>query len=42
MLDEIKEIFLNMGFVIEEGPDIDTEYYNFEALNILKGSSSKE
>ncbi len=36
VLDEIKEIFLNMGFVIEEGPDIDTEYYNFEALNILK------
>lgn len=25
-----------MGFVIEEGPDIDTEYYNFEALNIFK------
>lgn len=36
VLDEIQEIFLNMGFVIEEGPDIDTEYYNFEALNIFK------
>lgn len=36
VLDEIKEIFLNMGFVIEEGPDIDSEYYNFEALNIFK------
>lgn len=36
VLDEIKEVFLNMGFSIEEGPDIDTEYYNFEALNIFK------
>lgn len=36
VLDEIQDIFLNMGFSIEEGPDIDTEYYNFEALNIYK------
>ena len=36
VLDEIQNIFLNMGFTIEEGPDIDTEYYNFEALNIYK------
>lgn len=36
ILDEIQEIFLNMGFSIEQGPDIDTEYYNFEALNIYK------
>lgn len=36
VLDEIQNIFINMGFSIEEGPDIDTEYYNFEALNIYK------
>ncbi len=36
VLDEIQEIFLNMGFTIEEGPDIESEYYNFEALNIYK------
>lgn len=36
VLDEIQNIFLNMGFTIEEGPDIETEYYNFEALNIYK------
>ncbi len=36
VLDDIKEIFLNMGFRIEEGPDIDSEYYNFDALNIFK------
>jgi len=30
---EIEEIFLGMGFTIEEGPEIETDYYNFEALN---------
>src|SRR4030042_494670 len=30
---EIEEIFLGMGFAIEEGPEIETDYYNFEALN---------
>jgi phenylalanyl-tRNA synthetase alpha chain len=30
---EIEAIFLGMGFSIEEGPEIETDYYNFEALN---------
>lgn len=30
---EIEDIFLSMGFSIEEGPEIETDYYNFEALN---------
>jgi phenylalanyl-tRNA synthetase alpha chain len=30
---EIESIFLEMGFGIEEGPEIETDYYNFEALN---------
>ena len=29
----IEDIFINMGFSIEEGPEIETDYYNFEALN---------
>ena len=33
-VDEISAIFANMGFYIEEGPDIETDYYNFTALNI--------
>lgn len=33
-LDEIKRIFGGMGFAVEEGPEIETDYYNFEALNI--------
>jgi phenylalanyl-tRNA synthetase alpha chain len=31
--EEIERIFLTMGFAIEEGPEIETDYYNFEALN---------
>lgn len=31
---EIEEIFLRLGFDVESGPEIETEYYNFEALNI--------
>lgn len=34
--EEIKNIFLKMGFSIFEGPEIETDYYNFEALNIPK------
>ncbi len=30
---EIESIFIDMGFSIEEGPEIETDYYNFEALN---------
>lgn len=32
--DRIKEIFLGMGFSIAEGPEIESDYYNFQALNI--------
>jgi phenylalanyl-tRNA synthetase alpha chain len=32
-LEEIENIFLAMGFSIAEGPEIETDYYNFEALN---------
>ncbi|MBO4954362.1 MAG: phenylalanine--tRNA ligase subunit alpha [Clostridia bacterium] len=33
-LDEIKDLFISMGFSIAEGPEIETDYYNFEALNL--------
>ena len=31
--EEIENIFVRMGFSVEEGPEIETDYYNFEALN---------
>ncbi|MCM8782033.1 MAG: phenylalanine--tRNA ligase subunit alpha [Candidatus Omnitrophica bacterium] len=34
IIDRINEIFLNLGFKIAEGPEIETDYYNFQALNI--------
>ncbi len=30
----IEEIFLEMGYTLESGPEIETDFYNFEALNI--------
>ncbi len=33
VIEEIEEIFLGMGFEIAEGPEAETDYYNFEALN---------
>jgi phenylalanyl-tRNA synthetase alpha chain len=32
-LDEIKVIFKGMGFSVSEGPELESDYYNFEALN---------
>ena len=32
--DELERIFLSIGFTVAEGPEIETPYYNFEALNI--------
>ncbi|GKX66095.1 phenylalanine--tRNA ligase subunit alpha [Inconstantimicrobium mannanitabidum] len=35
-LKSIEDIFISMGFTIEEGPEVELDYYNFEALNIPK------
>ena len=35
VLDELKEIVIGMGFEIAQGPEVELDYYNFEALNIL-------
>lgn len=42
VLDEIKQIFVGMGFRIEEGDEIEKDYYNFEALNIPKHHPSRD
>lgn len=34
VLNEIEEIFLGMGFDIADGPEVEYDYYNFEALNL--------
>ncbi len=41
-LDEIKEIFIGLGFDIVSGPEVEYDYYNFEALNIPKDHPSRD
>lgn len=41
-LNRIKKIFLQMGFTVEEGPEIETDYYNFEALNLPKDHPARD
>ena len=31
---ELEDIFIGLGFMIEDGPELESEYYNFDALNI--------
>lgn len=40
--DEICDIFARMGFEITEGPEVELEYYNFEALNIPKDHPARD
>lgn len=42
ILAEIKGIFVSMGFGIEEGPEIELDHYNFEALNIPKDHPARD
>ena len=34
VMEEMKDIFIQMGFAVAEGPEVETDYYNFEALNM--------
>lgn len=42
MLDEITDIFISMGFSVALGPEIETEYYNFDVLNIIQGHPARD
>lgn len=42
VLDEIKDVFIGMGYEIAEGPEVELDYYNFEALNIPKNHPSRD
>ena len=39
---EVTDILKNMGFMILSGPEMDSEYYNFEALNIPKSHPARD
>ncbi len=40
-IERIKDIFISMGFSVEEGPEVELDYYNFEALNIPKNHPAR-
>lgn len=42
LIDDISRIFTQMGFDIEDGPELETEYYNFDALNVPKDHPSRD
>lgn len=42
VLDEVKDIFLGMGYEIAEGPEVELDYYNFEALNLPKNHPARD
>lgn len=39
---QIEDIFLGLGFAIAEGPEVELDYYNFEALNIPKDHPARD
>ena len=40
--DEVVDIFSRLGFAVEEGPEIEQDFYNFEALNIPKDHPARD
>lgn len=42
VIEEIEDLFLNMGYSVEEGPEVETDYFNFEALNLPKGHPARD
>ena len=39
---DVEEVFANMGFIIEDGPEIATDYQNFESVNIPKSHPARD
>jgi len=42
IMQEVCAIFENLGFSVAEGPDVELDYYNFEALNIPKNHPARD
>ena len=41
-LEEVERIFVGMGYEVVEGPEVEQDYYNFEALNIPKNHPARD
>jgi phenylalanyl-tRNA synthetase alpha chain len=42
VMEEIEEIFSGLGFDVAEGPEVELDYYNFEALNLPKDHPARD
>ena len=42
VVDEISQIFIGMGYRIAEGPEVETDHFNFELLNVPKGHPARD
>ena len=41
-MEKVKEIFVSMGFFVAEGPEVETTYYNFKALNMPENHPARD
>jgi phenylalanyl-tRNA synthetase alpha chain len=42
VIQEIEDIFIGMGYTVAEGPEVERDYYNFEALNLPKNHPARD
>ena len=42
VINDINKIFFEMGFTLVDGPELETEYYNFDALNVPKDHPARD
>jgi phenylalanyl-tRNA synthetase alpha chain len=42
VIQEIEDVFIGMGFRVAEGPEVEKDYYNFEALNLPKNHPARD
>ncbi|MFD2046272.1 phenylalanine--tRNA ligase subunit alpha [Ornithinibacillus salinisoli] len=42
IVEEIEDLFIGMGFEVREGPEVETDYFNFEALNLPKDHPARD
>lgn len=42
VVEHVEDVFIGMGYEVAEGPEVETDYYNFEALNLPKNHPARD
>lgn len=42
VIQEVEDVFVGMGYTVAEGPEVEVDYYNFEALNLPKNHPARD